>query len=254
MKKLFARFRTPLLFTLCLLPIAAVGGYFTGIYSFNSYPADMQAQILEQIGSVELLAAVTAVQTIGYAVFCGFFGCILARKLGLLRPFKLSVKPALVTIIAGVIGGGLFSLDYWVFGRAIPEVAASYALKPDATTFIASLAYGGVIEEVMLRLFTMSLIAFVLWKLFARKREQVPTGVLVAANVISALLFAASHLPATAIMLGITPLILVRCFALNGGAGLLFGRLYRKYGIVYAMAAHAIFHIVSKIVWLLFIG
>lgn len=42
-------------------------------------------------------------------------------------------------------------------------------------------------------------------------------------------------------------------FLLNGGFGLLFGWLYRKYGIQYSMLSHALLHIVSKMIWILFI-
>jgi membrane protease YdiL (CAAX protease family) len=77
--------------------------------------------------------------------------------------------------------------------------------------------------------------------------------VFVIANVISALLFAASHLPATVLMGGLTPWLVFRCFLLNGGFGLVFGWIYRKHGIAYAMLAHALFHIVSKIIWFVFI-
>ena len=118
---------------------------------------------------------------------------------------------------------------------------------------IASLTYGGVIEEVMLRLFLMSLIAFVLQKLFARDKKEVPPAILITANVIAAMLFAAGHLPATVMSIGLNPIIIFRCFLLNGGAGLLFGRLYRKYGIHYAMIGHALAQVVSKVIWILFV-
>jgi len=111
-----------------------------------------------------------------------------------------------------------------------------------------------VIEEVMLRLFVMSLIAFVFWKLFFRREANPPVGVIIAANIVAALLFAASHLPSTMQMFGeITPMVLFRCFLLNGAAGLAFGFLYRRYGIQYAMAAHAGAHIVWKIIWIIFL-
>ena len=103
----------------------------------------------------------------------------------------------------------------------------------------------------MLRLFLMSLVAFLLQKL--TKSSEVKPQHFVIANVASAILFAAGHLPATIVTLGIDALILVRCFLMNGGFGLIFGRLYRKYGIQYAMLAHAGMHIVSKLVWILFI-
>ena len=53
--------------------------------------------------------------------------------------------------------------------------------------------------------------------------------------------------------IGLNPVIIFRCFLLNGGAGLLFGRLYRKYGIHYAMLGHALAHVVSKLIWILFV-
>ena len=103
-----------------------------------------------------------------------------------------------------------------------------------------------------MRLFLMSLITFLVWKIFHKKRETVPTGVLIAANVAAALLFAAGHIPATLQTFGaLTPLLVLRCFLLNGAFGLLFGRLYRKYGIQYAMLSHLLLHIVSRTIWLI---
>ena len=143
--------------------------------------------------------------------------------------------------------------DILFFGKYVPMIMDSYSVKPTIPYMLAAVLYGGVIEEVMLRLFMMSLIAFVLHKLFGKKTETPATGILIAANVIAALLFAAGHLPATAMTMGITPMILFRCFLLNGGAGLFFGRLYRKYGIHYAMLGHGLAHVVSKLIWILFI-
>jgi membrane protease YdiL (CAAX protease family) len=77
--------------------------------------------------------------------------------------------------------------------------------------------------------------------------------VLVTANVVAALLFATGHLPATSMIFGsLTPLLLARCFLFNGGFGLLFGYLYRKHGIHYAMISHAMLHVVSRVIWIAF--
>ena len=130
---------------------------------------------------------------------------------------------------------------------------SSYEVKPTITYLLATVTYGAVIEEVMLRLFWMSLIAFVIHKIFGRKQDKPTDATLIVANVIAAILFAAGHLPATAELLGLTPMIIFRCFLLNGGLGLLFGRLYRKYGLRYSMIAHGGCHIVSKLIWILFI-
>ncbi len=171
-----------------------------------------------------------------------------------MRSFRVEKKPLLITLTVSVLFGAILSLDAWTFGKWIQEIGASYAAAGtfDADTWITSILYGGIIEEVMMRLFLMSLIAFLLWKLFFRKRETVPTGVLIAANLIAAALFAAGHMPATAQTIGtLTPMHLLRCFLLNGAFGMLFGRLYRKYGIQYAMLSHALLHIVSRTIWLI---
>lgn len=251
-----SKFKKPFLFALCLLPIALVAGILVGFYQLDALSDEMIAEFVAQAGSTDLLIVVGAVQTVGYALFCGFFGCILADKLGLWKPIRFEKKQLLVTLAVSVIGGIIFSLDHWVFGSMIDGIQAANAASLTVSGVLASILYGGIIEELLLRLFFMSLLAWVIWKVFFRKhsRENIPVGVFIAANVIAALAFAAGHLPATvALFGGVTPLILFRCFLLNGGFGLIFGWLYRKYGIAYSMVSHATFHIVSKLIWILFI-
>lgn len=246
--------RKALLFTLALLPIGAVGGWFAGLYQFEMYDPAILEEAVAQIGSRELLMAIVAVQSVGYTAFCGFIGYLLAEKTGLMQPVRFELPKLVRAVLLSAAAGILFSLDYWTFGAWIPGIRESSAAGMTLNGWIASVLYGGVIEEVMLRLFTMSLIAWLLWKLFFRKCEHAPVGVIITANVIAALLFAAGHLPATVMLFGqLTPLILLRCFLLNGGFGLLFGELYRRYGIQYAMVSHALLHIVSKTIWMLFI-
>ena len=160
------------------------------------------------------------------------------------------------TLLISAAAGVLFSLDYWTFGAVIPGIREATAAGMTLYGVIASVLYGGIIEEVMMRLFVMSLAAFLIRKLFFRKtdREHLPEGVFIAANLTAALLFAAGHLPATLVTFGeLTPLLLFRCFLLNGGFGLMFGRIYRTCGLGYAMLSHAAVHCVSKLIWLLLI-
>ncbi len=250
------KFKKPLLFALCLLPIAIIAGIFVGIYQLDTYSDEIIAEAVAELGSTELLIVLGAVQTVGYALFCGFFGYILADKTGLWKPIKFDKKSLLIAFAVSVAGGIVFSLDHWTFGSIIDGIQAANEASLTLSGMITFVLYGGVIEEVMLRLFFMSLIAFVIWKVFFKKydRESIPKKVFVIANIIAALLFAAGHLPATLVLFGkLTPVILFRCFLLNGGFGLIFGWLYRKYGIGYAMLSHALFHIVSKLIWFIFI-
>ena len=237
-------------FTLSLLPVALIAGYFVTVYQLEMLDEAILAPALEQLGSVWILIAISMVQTVGYAAVCGFFGCLLANSLGLWKPIRFEKEQLLKALLYSVLGGIIFSLDKWTFGRWIPEVGASYEAPITVNNWLGSVLYGGVVEELMLRLFFMSLLAWLIWKIFFRQAERVPVKVLIAANVVAALLFAAGHLPATWVLFGeLTPMILLRCFLLNGSFGLLFGYLYRKFGIQYAMVSHAMFHIVSKLIW-----
>lgn len=256
MRQLLHKCRAALLFTLALLPLAAAAGYLVLRYQLELYDPAALDTMAAQVGGIGALVAIGTAQTVVYAAVCGFVGYLLAQKLGLMRPLRFARVPLLRTLAVSLPLGVLFSLDYWTFGTWLEAEVVQSSLTAGLTVWgwTSSLLYGGVIEEVLMRLFLMSLLAWLGWKLFFRRREQVPEGVLIAANVLAALLFAAGHLPATAGTFGtLTPLVLVRCFLLNGGFGLVFGRLYRKYGLQYAMLSHALLHLVSKLIWTLFI-
>ena len=252
MKKFLAKYWKTLLF---FGIIGLVGGFFTGIYVLDSYPEDMRQELLSQGITKPILGLVSAVQSAGYGIVLGAVGIFLGKQTGLWRDERsLAKKPLLITLAVALTGGLCLILpDILFFGKHVQVIMDSYAVKPTVPYMLAAVLYGGVIEEVMLRLFMMSLVAFILHKIFCKKAESPAAGILVAANVIAALLFAAGHLPTTAATIGITPVILIRCFLLNGGFGLLFGWLYRKYGLRYAMLAHAGCHVVSKLIWILFL-
>lgn len=235
--------------------VGLVGGFFTGLYMLDSYPADMQQEVLSQGVTPTIMALVSAMQAAGYGVVLGAIGILLGKKIGLWKDEKhFEKKPLLITLAIALVGGLLLILpDLLFFGKYSEAIMNSYAAKPTVPYIIGAILYGSVIEEVMLRLFWMSLIAFILWKLFARREEKPTTAILIASNIIAALLFAAGHLPATLMMIGNSALIIFRCFLLNGAFGLLFGYLYRKHGLRYAMLAHGGCHIVSKLIWILFI-
>ena len=260
MKKFITDYWKTLLF---FAIIGLLGGFFTGIYVLDSYPADIKQQLLEELnnsglGQVSadiLMGIVTAIQSAGYGIVLGAIGIWLGKKIGTWKDERvLTKKPLAISLVFSVVGGLAMILpDMLFFGHHSEAIMNSYAAKPTIPYLLATMTYGAVIEEVMLRLFWMSLVAFILWKVFDRKNERPSTGVLITANIIAALLFAAGHLPATATMLGLSPMIIFRCFLLNGGMGLMFGWLYRKYGLRYSMIAHGGCHIVSNLIWIMFI-
>ena len=239
-----------LLFICFLAIFGLVGGYFTALYTIESLSPELLEETIAQAGSIEILILITSIQSFVYAVALGLIGKVLAGKIGLWRSLSFKIKPIIAVVFVSLIGGAIFILgDYYFFSNFIDVVKDSYLESPTLNYIIASVTYGGVVEEVMLRLFFMSLIAFLLQKL-SGKSEATDSQIIIA-NILSALLFAAGHIPATAMAMELTPIVLIRCFVMNGGFGLAFGRLYRKYGIQYAMLAHAGVHIISKLIWIL---
>ena len=191
--------------------------------------------------TTEMLALSGAVQYgILYGVILGAIGLLISKKVGLWKEFRFDKNAVAPTTIITIISAlCLFPGDKLTFGRFSSWVNDLYHVSPGLPKIIAGLLVGGVIEEVMMRL-------------FCKYKIDIPVRVFAAANIISALLFAAGHLPGTMAMTTLTPLLLFRCFLFNGGLGLCFGWLYRKYGIGYAMIAHGFAHLISDLLMVIF--
>ena len=226
-------FKKPLLFSAAMLPVIIPAVVLTAFYQMQLYPADIIAGAVNQLGSKAALIILSAVQGSLLVAVCCFFGYILADKTGLWIPLYIERDKLFKTIALATSAGLVFSLDYWTFGAYELLIQSSITgAGLSAAGFGSAVLYGGIVEKILMRLFLMSLIAFILWKLFFRStpKNKLPDIIFISANIISALLFAAGHLPATAAAFGaLTPMLLARCFLLNGIFGLLFGRLYRRY-------------------------
>lgn len=242
-------------FLIFVIIICIIGSYFTTVYSLSIIDKKALEEAIKQVGSKNIVIAITAIQTIIYAIIFNILGLIISNKVGLWHKFKKNKKAIITTIIASIIGGLCISLiDKYIFGYFIKEVYHQYDDKPTAYYIISCFTYGGVFEEILMRLFLMSLISLIISKLFYKKEKKIPTKVYIIANIICAVLFAAGHIPATIELFHhLNFLILLRCFLLNGALGLCFGYLYRKYSIHYSMLAHAGCHLLSITLRLLFI-
>jgi membrane protease YdiL (CAAX protease family) len=111
-----------------------------------------------------------------------------------------------------------------------PAVSVAFALKG----LLAS-PYGAIVEEIMLRVFVMGVVA---WLLSRLSRGQPRAWVMLVALVVAALVFGAGHLPAAAQLAPLTGELVLRVIAYNTLAGLVFGWLYWKRGLEHAMLAH----------------
>lgn len=178
----------------------------------------------------------------------GWIGLRCGREIGLDAPFARalayrSAMPAfvprtwLVACVTGLLAGGLIRVLDLGFQAYLPPAAA-----PSAETIafwkraLASL-YGGITEELMCRLFLMALVVWAAWKLSGR-RHAPGVGLVLLGVVVAALVFGLLHLPATAQVWPLTPVVVSRAILLNAIGGIAFGILYWRYGLEHAMAAH----------------
>ena len=150
-----------------------------------------------------------------------------------------------MSVILGVAASLLIiALDRYVFMPVIQAQldAASAAKLVTATPaawkgFLASF-YGGIDEELLLRLGLMS---FFVWlgRFVSKTAEGHPTPVVYwTANILAAILFGLGHLPATSLLLPLTPLVILRAVVLNGLGGVIFGYLYFTRGLESAILSH----------------
>ena len=212
-------------FLLFVLISGLIGGYCTGFYLPEAFSPEMLRQLQEQGMTTEMLARSAAVQYgIVFGVMLAAIGLIVSGKVGLWKEFRFEKNAVVPTTVIAVIAAlCLFPGDKLIFGSYSRWVNDMYHTAPGLPKIIAGLLVGGVVEEVMMRLFLMSLLVLVISKLFRKNEKEPPAGVFAAANLISALLFAAGHLPGTMAMTALTPLLLFRCFLFNGGLGLCLG-------------------------------
>jgi membrane protease YdiL (CAAX protease family) len=114
--------------------------------------------------------------------------------------------------------------------QPLPDPASMSAWKGLLASF-----YGGIGEELQLRLFLMTL---VVWAGARLRRRAAGPHLYWFAIVLAALLFGAGHLPAAAAIWPLTAMVVFRTLLLNAVAGLAFGWLYWRRGLESAMLAH----------------
>lgn len=147
---------------------------------------------------------------------------------------KLPTKTLGLSLLGGfVLALGVAAIDP-LFGLPMPEVA-----KPAIWKGALASLYGAIGEEVQLRLFLMSVLAWGLSKLGGKDSQgQVKAWPMATAMVLAALLFGLGHLPTAFAIWEPSALVVARTVLLNAALGLPFGWLYWKYGLEHAMVAH----------------
>ena len=218
-----------------------------GTVAVFPYILSIQGDALKELPlSLPIVLILSLVQTtilLSVAIFVGLF---LGKKVGLGSPIlsnwiakqpvqeQLKSKGWLSVKLGALAGVLIIGFDY-VFLQFMDPIAVEGV--PLWQGFLGSF-YGGVVEEILLRLFLVTLIVWLIWK-FSKTRKEGPTPLSIwIAIVVAAVIFGLGHLPATAVLTTITPLVVFRAILLNGIGGVIFGWLYWKKGLESAIIAH----------------
>lgn len=224
------------------------------------YALELQAPALEAMDLPIPLPTLIAFQMVQSAILIAiiiFAGMFFASRIGLGTPILDSITRSesasdkVRAIVPISIGLGIIAslliigLDVWAFQPALLKELGDSAnalnlqnAQPAAWKGFLASFYGGIAEELLLRLFLMSLLAW-LGGFVSKTQEGKPTSaVFWIANILAAIIFGLGHLPATALLLPLTPQVITRALVLNGLAGVAFGWLYWKRGLEAAMISH----------------
>ena len=109
---------------------------------------------------------------------------------------------------------------------------------------LARFLYGGITEEVLLRWGVMSVLAWLMWRIWQREQTQPRPTIIWIANMAAAILFGVGHIPAAAALLTLSAPLVVQIVVVNALAGVAFGWLYWRRSLEAAMVAHAMAHVV----------
>ena len=224
------------------------------------YALELQSSILMTLDLPIPLPVLIALRVVQNAILFAimiFAGMFFATRVGLGTPILDSATRAVpvadkvrailpLSTILGVIATLIvLGLEIFFFQPAMMKELGDSAAALNLQTsqpaawkgFLASF-YGGIAEEIQLRLLVMSLFAW-LGRFISKTAEGKPTNaVFWIANILAAVLFGLGHLPTMSLLVPLTPLVIARTVVLNGLIGIASGWLYWKRGLEAAMISH----------------
>ncbi|MFN2291420.1 MAG: type II CAAX prenyl endopeptidase Rce1 family protein [Anaerolineae bacterium] len=239
------------------LLVVCVPGYFVGLQTnlrMIENLAEGQLSSDQELPARPVLLLVSGIQLALFIAIPAAVGTALAPRVGLGAPFFEAlaageplwpaVGPQLLpSILVAVAGALVFVAAYYGYFRPRFEAETLRAWEDlrNGLGIWGRLLYGGIVEEVLTRWGLMTLFVW-LGALIAGEPSPVVIWV---AIVLSGVLFGLGHAPGylaagcekSAIFFG-------AMISLNLWASLIFGWLYWQYGLLSAMMAHMLFHLV----------
>lgn len=232
-----------------------LGAAVIGIAAVTPYSLELNADVIRKargrmrqpLWVIVLLQSAQSVVLLGLAAG---LGVLLAHQIGLGAPLiegllagkSVAAQAQAMLTPALILGIGssavLMLLEISVFWPRLPQSMRETFPIPALWKRFLACFYGGIDEEILLRLFVLSLLAWVFAFVWHQPGGAPTAEALWLANILAAIGFGLGHLPATAALTKVTPLLVVRAIVLNGIVGVAAGYLFVVYGLEAAMLCH----------------
>jgi hypothetical protein len=208
----------------------------------------------KKIPSMNVIILLGILQSSVLALVASAVGTVLAPLVGFRAPFfeslvqgknvwnslQLQLAPSL---ILGIGGGIIFVACYYLIfrPRLDKETVGNMERLRMNLGISGRLLYGGIVEEILTR---WGLLPVIVW-LTEIALGYISSVTIWISIVVSGVLFGIGHLPSY-VGAGCrrTPLFIALMISLNLWASLIFGWLFWQYGLLAAMIAHMVFHLV----------
>jgi membrane protease YdiL (CAAX protease family) len=232
-----------------LLLVMAVLGALSIVPLVSDLIASLATRIEPPNISLPLIVVISAVQNLALLALMIGVGLKLAPRLGLRVPLLESLTRGAVettglgrklawSLLTGVAVGAVLLIVLLMLVPRLPNLPLVFAARLPIWKRFLMCFYGGICEEVLTRLFLLTLVAWIANRSWQKSRAGLSNSAFWFANIFAAILFGLGHLPSASLFMQITPLVVIAALVLNGIAGVAFGYLYRRNGLESAMVAH----------------
>lgn len=205
-------------------------------------------------GAVQATTIFGILQNLIFSVTAAILGILYGRQADLHAPVFESIASRLSplgaiqaqlipSIVLGIISGSFFvGLYFWVFRPQMDKDTAILTERIRIEMGLPTrLLIGGIHEEIVFRWGVMGVFAWIGLRIFG---DTTPL-IMWISIILAGFVFGLAHLPGTA-TLGIEPsrALIISSLTLNLLAGIVYGWLFWKYGLLAAMIAHALYHVI----------
>lgn len=222
-----------ILWLLCMIGAWAVLPYIVFLTGMNP----------SSVSYLSLFLISTLQAGVLYGVVC-WLSYLILKKVDL-HPFHISNFSKQI-IYPGILAGLLVGLVIFGLDKTIFQSSLLVNMHPPFWAGALASIYGGINEEVLMRLFLLTLFYFCFQKIFKPRHERQPFFMWMAIFIV-ALIFGAGHLFAAVKVAPLSIFEVTRILLLNGIGGVTLGWLYYTNGFWAAALAHFVADLVIHV-------